>query len=99
MNRTAIVLPLLLVAGEASAITRYDIDNRSCAEVQAIVQNSGAAILRWRSKRTGAPLYGRFVRNRSYCYADQTTDYQSVPAADRSCPVRKCVQIEFFHDR
>ena len=99
MRRIAIAVALLLSAGEASAISRYDIDNRSCAAVQAIVDNDGAAILRWRSKRTGMTLYDRFVRNRSWCYGDQTTDYRSVPAADRSCPVKRCIEVDLFDNR
>ena len=42
MKRIAIALPILLAAAaDASAISRYDIGNKSCAEVQGIVQSAG----------------------------------------------------------
>jgi hypothetical protein len=97
MKQIAIAVPLLLLAGEASAISRYDIGNMSCGKVQAILRSEGAAILRYRSKRTGNVLYDRYVLNRSWCPSNQTTEYAGVPTADDpSCDVKRCVEIEFF---
>lgn len=100
MRRIAIALPLVLVAADALAISRYNIDNMSCARVQAIIQSEGAAILRYRSKRTGVTLYDRYVRDRRYCQSSEITDYATVPTADRAaCPVQNCIENEFFDYR
>jgi hypothetical protein len=99
VKRLALAVTLSLVAGDASAISRYDVGNKSCAEVQGIVLQQGAAIIRWRSKRTSMTLYDRFVRDRRWCYADQTTDVRRVPTVDGSCPMLKCVEIDDFFDR
>jgi hypothetical protein len=96
MKRIALVVSLLLVAGEASAISRYDVDNMSCSRVKAILKAEGAAILRYRSKRTGMVLYGRYVQSRSWCQHSETTDFASVPTADGSCSVKKCVEVLDF---
>ena len=81
----------MLMATDASAISRYNIDNMSCDRVQAIIQSDGAAILRYRG-HTGLTLYDRYVSSRRYCQGGETT---SVPTADTSsCPVERCVEIE-----
>jgi hypothetical protein len=99
MKRVALAVSLLLVAGEASAISRYDVDNMSCSKVKTILKSEGAAILRYRSKRSGAMLYDRYVQSRSACYGNETTEYASVPTADGSCSVRRCVQIDVSDSR
>lgn len=94
MRRLAILLPALLLAGEASAISRYQTTSMSCARVQAAVKNDGAAILRYAAPgNPSLERYDRYVRDRSFCSSTQRADISSVPAADtRSCPVRKCVR-------
>jgi hypothetical protein len=92
MKRIAIALSLVLTAAQASAISRYDIGNMSCSKVQATIQSEGAAILRYRSPRTGTTLHNRFVSNRRYCGSGEAAIRASVPTSDRaSCPVSKCV--------
>jgi hypothetical protein len=93
----AIAICASMLASESFAISRYDTDNKSCGELRAIVRRDGAAILRWRSERTGIVLYERFVRNMKYCPAGQITDTSSVPAADGSCSLPKCVELEDFY--
>lgn len=94
MRRLAFLLPALLLAGEASAIARYQTTSMSCARVQAAVRNDGAAILRYAAPdNPSLELYDRYVRDRSFCSSTQRADIKSVPAADtRNCPVRKCVR-------
>ncbi|MEP9389314.1 hypothetical protein [Mesorhizobium sp. KR9-304] len=94
MRRLAIILPVLLLAGEASAISRYQTTSMSCARVQAAVSSDGAAILRYPAPdNPSLVLYDRYVRDRTFCSSSQRADLQSVPAADtRNCPVRKCVR-------
>ena len=82
--------PLLFVAFAASADPVSTITNMSCSKVQATVQAHGSVILRWRS-RSGAALYGRYVSDRRFCWSGETITIASVPAADKSCNVKKCV--------
>lgn len=97
MKWIAVAIPLLLLAGEAGAISRYDVGNMSCAKVHAILKSEGAAILRYRSKRTGIVLYDRYVRDRSWCQGSEITEYASVPTADDpSCGVKRCIENEIF---
>jgi hypothetical protein len=96
MKRSLLVLPLILMAGDASAISRYNIDRMSCDRVHAIIESEGAAILRYRG-RSGLTLYDRYVSSRRYCPGSQTTETVGVPTADvRSCPVDHCVEIDIF---
>ena len=91
MKRIAVAIAALLAATEAIAVPRPDTTSMTCANVQGVIQRQGAAILRYRSPRTGAMLYDRFVKDRSYCQASEDAAPASVPTADRNaCPVRKC---------
>ena len=93
---------ILLTAGQAQAISRYQTMRMSCAEVQATVKREGAVILRWQSHNTpGLPLYGRYVSDRRFCQLGEVTEFASVPTADtRSCTVKQCVRPDFEpHDR
>jgi len=90
VKRLIVALAMLLPATVAVADPTYVISNMSCAKVQAAVQSSGSAILRWQSKR-GNPLYGRYVSDRRFCLSGEILTIASVPAADKSCNVKKCV--------
>lgn len=92
MKAASIALCLLLFAGEAHAISRYTTTGMNCAAIQAALQREGAAILQWRSAR-GLPLYGRFVSDRRYCQMEERAEIAHVPAADGSCPVRRCARV------
>lgn len=94
MRRLAVVIAALLLAGEASAISRYQTNSMSCARVQAALNADGAAILRYPAPdNPSIQLYDRYVRDRTFCSASQRADLQSVPAADtKKCSVRKCVR-------
>jgi hypothetical protein len=82
--------PLLFVAFSASADPAFTVTNMSCSKVQATVQTNGSVILRWQS-RSGMPLYGRYVSDRRFCRSGEIITFGSVPAADKSCNVKKCV--------
>lgn len=95
-----------LTIGEAQAISRYQTTRMSCAEVQSVLRQEGAAILRWQSRNTpGLPLYGRYVSDARFCQLGEVTEFQSVPTADvRGCTVKQCVRPDierrwFLHDR
>ena len=94
MRRLAIILPVLLLAGEASAVERYQTTSMSCARVQAALNADGQAILRYPAPdNPSLVLFDRYVRDRTFCSSSQRASVESVPAADtRNCPVRKCVR-------
>ena len=92
MNKLAVIVPVLLAASDAWAITRHDITGMSCAKVQSIVQAEGAVILRYRSPGSGMTLYDRYVRDNSFCSSGEISVRASVPTPDRPyCPVKKCI--------
>jgi hypothetical protein len=95
MRRLAILIAALLLAGEASAIERYQTTSMSCARVQAALNSDGQAILRYPAPdNPSLVLFDRFVRDRAFCSASQRADLRSVPAADTpNCRVRKCVRV------
>ena len=98
MRTFLIAACLSMVSLQAQAISRYTSTSMSCDEVKATIKREGAAIMQYQSKRVaGLPLYNRYVRDRTFCPGDQTTQTTYIPAAGgKSCPVRKCVEIEFF---
>jgi len=88
-------MTLLFLTGSAMAIERYQISRMTCGEVKSVVNGDGAAILRWTSKRSGMPLYDRYVANGRFCAPGEVTSRASVPTQDLdSCPVLKCVPHE-----
>ena len=90
MRKLFAAIPMLFVAFAASADPAYTITNMSCSKVQATVATNGSVILRWRSK-SGASLYGRYVSDRRFCKPGEIITFGSVPAAGKSCNVKKCV--------
>ncbi|MDQ2635052.1 MAG: hypothetical protein M3Y43_01950 [Pseudomonadota bacterium] len=95
MRRLAVIGAALLLAGEASAISRYQTDSMSCARVQAALQSEGAAILRYPAPdNSSLQLYDRYVRDGRMCSRSQRAVIRSVPAVDtKNCAVRKCVRV------
>lgn len=90
MKRLLLAAPILFIAFGASADPSVTITNMSCSKVQATVQTNGSVILRWSSK-SGMPLYGRYVSDRRFCRSGEVITFASVPAADKSCNVKKCI--------
>jgi len=89
-----------LHAVEAHAINRYTSTSKTCSQVQAIISQEGAAIMPYQPPRTGLPLYDRYVKNRLFCPAGQTTDRAYIPTRDLpACPVNRCEDIQFFDYR
>lgn len=89
---------LLLCVFPAAAEPVYSIARMGCSEIQATLQQSGSAVLRWRSKG-GVPLYGRYVSDRRFCWPGEVVNFATVPASDRSCTVKKCVWRMPTHHR
>ena len=86
-----------MVSFPALAINRYNVTSMSCKAVQQTVNQEGAAILRWQSKRVaGLPLYNRYVRNSLYCGPGEYAKSAYVPSRDNpNCRVRECADIDF----
>jgi hypothetical protein len=101
MKRIAIIVPMLLAAADASAISRYEISNMSCAKVQSLVRSEGAVILRYRSARDPSlPLYERYVLDGRYCGPAQVATRVGVPTADTDyCPVHRCFEKKHLRFR
>lgn len=95
MKTILLALGLLVIAGDAHAITRYTSTSMECAEVKQTIANDGAAIMRYRSTRgSGAQLYGRYVRNGGFCSAGERAEVSYIPTADtKQCPVRECKYV------
>jgi len=90
MRKLLLAGVLMFAAFPASADPAYTITNMSCSKAQAAIQANASVILRWRS-RSGAPLYGRYVSDRRFCWSGEIITFATVPAADKSCNVRQCV--------
>ena len=104
MHRTLVGICLTicvaLLPASAHAIGRYVSTSMTCAKVQATISQQGAVILQHKSARTGNLLYDRYVKDRRYCSGGETTDWASVPTKDqKSCPVYRCEEIEFYDFR
>ena len=100
MNRIILAAAVTLAAaGSAQAISRYNINNMACAEVQDILYSEGAAILRYSSPRSGMTLYDRYVGNGGYCEHPKVAKRASVPTADTGhCPVLQCKEPTYKYD-
>jgi hypothetical protein len=98
MKRMLLAVVLSLVASDALAISRYDIENMTCAAVQAVLEADGEAILRYPSKSLlSLPIYDRFVSSKKYCAVDEVLKRTGVPTADKDyCPVHKCAESRLF---
>jgi hypothetical protein len=98
MRRLLVAAAFSLVAFQAQALTRYDIDNMTCAEIQAQVKTDGSAILRYRSTRNfSLPLYDTYVSGQSSCANSEVALRTGVPSTDKKyCPVYKCVESSTF---
>ena len=89
-----------LLATDAQAINRYTSTSMTCSKVKATISREGAAIMQYRSPRTGLPLYDRYVKNRLFCPGGQTTDRTYIPSQDLpACPVNRCEEMEFIDYR
>lgn len=90
MRKYLLICAMMTMAGPAMADPVQVITRMSCAQVQAVVQASGSVVLRWQSPR-GTPLFGRYVSDRRFCRPGEIIQIGSVPAADKTCNVRRCV--------
>lgn len=91
MRTVAFTLVLTLAATEAWAIARVSATSRSCAQLQALLKQDGAALLQWPSADGQVTIYNRYVGTPSACTQDQKIASATVPSKDvRSCRVSRC---------
>ncbi|WP_293807937.1 hypothetical protein [uncultured Bosea sp.] len=95
MKALVLTLALLSSAGMAAAQTRPSTVSRPCAASQHDVRANGAIVL-----GTGGYTYDRFVRDRSFCERDETTEPAFVPSRDsQSCFIGyRCKSRSNFFD-
>ena len=80
-------------AGAADNINRYDVQDLTCNQVHAILDQQGAAILRYPSPSgSGRMLYDRYVRDPVVCIAGSGHAVpRTIPVKDtQACPTLSC---------
>ena len=83
MKRIVLVLTVLASVSGAQAQTRPQTPGMSCDQARRIVFSNGAAVL-----GTGGFTYDRFVRDRTFCEFNESTELAFVPTRDTpQCPV------------
>ena len=94
------IAALLLLGAPAHAISRYNSQSMTCADVQRTVQREGAAILRYSSKRNPSlTLYDRYVADGRFCAVGEAATNAWVPTKDNpSCFVRNCKSFDLDDD-
>jgi hypothetical protein len=93
MKRFLTMLPLLVLAGGATAMEKHNSTNMTCADIKAALQSEGKALMRFPSKVDGMMRYGTFVAGRHMCKMQQIPIRARVPASDtKSCVVVQCSQ-------
>jgi hypothetical protein len=82
LNFTALGLALCATAASAFAAPRPDVSRMSCAQAQALIQQSGARVV-----TTGRHTYSRYVTDGRYCDAgDRFLHPAYTPTTDqRAC--------------
>lgn len=99
--RAVFALAIVLSAvAPALAIERYNADKLDCAEIRSIIDEDGAAIMRYRSKRNPSlVLYDRYVRDRFFCTWREDAVPAWIPSRDKaSCRVRRCETPVHLHE-
>ena len=94
------MLAVLVAAGPAAAISRYNAWTMGCAEARATIRSEGAVILRFRSlMNPSIPRFGRFVSDGRFCTPGEAALLSYIPTADdQSCPVRECQDVDYDDD-
>ena len=95
MKRIALVLTMLASASGVQSQTRPQTPSMTCDQARSIVFSRGAAVL-----GTGGFTYDRFVRDRTFCQINETTEFAVVPTRDTpQCPIGyRCRDAEYLFD-
>jgi hypothetical protein len=94
MKRLLMMLPLLLLAGEATALEKHMVHEMTCAQVKETLQSEGKALMRWHSHNVpGMMRYGMYHAGRHMCKNQQIALRVRVAASDTTdCIVVQCSQ-------
>ena len=92
MKRRLMMLPLLLLAGQATAVEKHMVNEMTCEQVKAALQSEGKALMRWHSKNVpGMMRYGMYHAGRHMCKNQQIALRVRVEASDtKDCIVVQC---------
>jgi hypothetical protein len=97
MKKLAFLLAFMAFATSAQAQQRPFTPRLTCGQAQRIVFANGAVVM-----STGTYTYDRYVRDRSYCEINETTELAFVPTRDTPhCPVGyrcRSNDLDFFGD-
>lgn len=95
MKQLVLGLVLALAATAAAAQSRPSTTTQSCETSRRMVAANGAIVL-----GTGGYTYDRFVRDRSFCEFDESTEPAWVPSRDtQTCMVGyRCKSRSHFFD-
>ena len=84
-------LTMSVLASPAMAISRYDIGGRTCGDVQALISQERAVVLRYPSRDGRLTLYDRYVVDGDQCDFGKQATRTYVPTKDKpACPVYNC---------
>lgn len=64
----------------------------TCEAVRDFVHDRGAVVMNTKNRS----VYRRFVDNRSFCYARETTKRFTVPTRNGRCSLKICAEYENF---
>ena len=94
MKRLLMMLPLLLLAGQATAVEKHMVNEMTCEQVKAALQSEGKALMRWHSKNVpGMMRYGMYHAGRQMCKNQAIATRVRVSASDtKDCIVVQCTQ-------
>lgn len=96
MRATILAALMLLPTSSLADPVRVNALQHSCESLQRIVEENGAAIIRYPSRnKPGLTLYDRYISSVSSCGNRQMAETMSIPAADtKACRVRHCVPAD-----
>ena len=94
MKRIVFALAFIACASGGQAQQRPATPDLTCGQAQQIILSRGAAVL-----STGPHTYDRYVRDRSFCERNETTELAFVPSRDTPrCPMYRCRDLDYFFD-
>jgi hypothetical protein len=96
LHASAVALLLFGVTVPAHAITRIRGDLTPCAEIQRILRDEGAVVIRFPSKRIPDYfLYDRYVSPHYFCVPPEVPVTRRINSADNPrCVVHRCERVE-----
>jgi hypothetical protein len=93
MKRLSMIIPILLIAGEAAALEQLESKKMTCEELKAALRSEGKALIRYPSSRVaGMTRYDMYVGGKQFCMRLQFVARATVPTSDtKSCVVERCI--------